>query len=83
MIELKTINVFIKRAKETITNNNKKLTKLKSLLLSLKKQKKNHKLDLKDKTENNKNLNKTTKEKNEKLKAKGLNQNILYIQIRN
>ena len=83
MIELKTINVFIKRAKETITNNNKKLTKLKSLLLSFKKQKKNHKLDLKDKTENNKNLNKTTKEKNEKLKAKGLNQNILYIQIRN
>jgi hypothetical protein len=56
---------------------------LKSLLLSLKKQKKNHKLDLKNKTENNKNLNKTTKEKNEKLKAKGLNQNIIYIQIRN
>jgi hypothetical protein len=59
------------------------MNQIEIIITLIEKTKKNHKLDLKDKTENNKNLNKTTKEKNEKLKAKGLNQNILYIQIRN
>jgi hypothetical protein len=59
------------------------MNQIEIIITLIEKTKKNHKLDLKVKTENNKNLNKTTKEKNEKLKAKGLNQNILYIQIRN
>ena len=44
---------------------------------------KNHKLDLKDKIESNKNFDKRTKKKYKKFKVKGPNQNILYIQIRN
>jgi hypothetical protein len=44
---------------------------------------KNHKLDLKNKIESNKNFDKRTKKKYKKFKVKGPNQNILYIQIRN
>jgi hypothetical protein len=44
--------------------------------------KKNHKLDLKDKIESNKNFDKRT-EKKKKFKVEGRNQNILYIQIGN
>lgn len=44
---------------------------------------KNHKLDLKDKIESNKNFDKKTKKKYKKFKVKGPNRNILYIQIRN
>jgi len=46
-------------------------------------EKKNHKLDLKDKIESNKNFDKRTKKKYKKFKVKGPNRNILYIQIRN
>jgi hypothetical protein len=59
MIELKTIKTLTKRSRKIIRN--KKGTKLKLLLLLTKQ--KNHKLDLKDKIESNKNFEKRTKKK--------------------
>jgi len=44
---------------------------------------KNHKPDLNDKIESYKDFDKGAKEKNKKLKVEGLNQETLYIQIRN
>jgi len=81
MIKLKGID-FLSKEPRKIIKNQKKMDQIEIITILIQKIK-NHKLDLKDKTENNKNFNKNTKEKNKKLKAEGLYQNILYIQIRN
>ena len=63
MIELKTKKILTKRSRKIIRNKKGTKLKLLLLLLLLLKKQKNHKLDLKDKIESNKNFEKRTKKK--------------------
>ena len=75
---MKNIKTLTKEPRKTIRNQKKR-----DQIEIIEKTKKNHKLDLKDKIESNKNFDKRTKKKKKKFKVEGRNQNILYIQIRN